>query len=686
MRIPAILQSDRGECGLACLAMVAAYYGHRLTLREYRARFRISERGTTLRTLRNYAEQLGFKCRAVRAELEAISQLRCPAILHWKLDHFVVLESVGRRSIKIIDPAIGMRRISREEFSKHYTGIALELMPTVALKQAKPANTLSFGAFLPVFRGLGKSLATIFLMTLALQIFVLVLPLNLQFTMDQGVRRGDFNIVMAMGLGFALITVISAIAEWLRTLLVQYVANTSAFRMLTGLAHHLLSLPDAWFTARHTGDVISRFQSTTPIGEFVMTGAFKIFVDLTIATGALAILIVYSMDLTLVAVVAFCAIAITKLGTFGRLRSLTHELIEAQAREQSSFIENVERQRAIKLLGAETMREDAWNERLVESLNSNARLVRLHAHIDLTANILSGLEAVVILMLGAGKVINGHFTVGMLLAFTSYASIFSTRAHELLRAWVDVRMLRLHQERIADIALEAPENPPSNKGVCKTVRGCIEVHSLCFSYSTDGPRVLDHLDLKVAPGEFVAIQGKSGAGKSTLIKLLSKLLKPKSGSIQIDGVEIGSLDTEHFRQQLGVVMQDDDLFTGSLLENIAMDEGQADMRQVEEAARIACINEDIDKMPMGYLSLIGHMGSSLSGGQRQRLMIARAIYRRPSLLLLDEATAHIDGDLQQQVLANLIGTGATIIAVSHDDRVLAHADQRILLRSANANT
>lgn len=214
MRIPAILQSDRGECGLACLAMVAAYYGHRQTLREYRARFRISERGTTLRTLRNYAEQLGFKCRAVRAELQAVSQLRRPAILHWQLNHFVVLESVGRRSIRIIDPAVGMRRISKEEFSKHYTGIALELMPTVALKQTKPASTLSFGAFLPVFRGLGKSLATIFLMTLALQAFVLVLPLNLQFTMDQGVRQGDYNIVVAMGLGFALIAVISAITEW----------------------------------------------------------------------------------------------------------------------------------------------------------------------------------------------------------------------------------------------------------------------------------------------------------------------------------------------------------------------------------------------------------------------------------------------------------------------------------------
>ena len=679
MRIPVVLQSDRAECGLACLAMIAAFHGHRETLREYRARFHVSQRGGTLANLRDYAEQLGFQCRPVRAELDELPQLRRPAILHWDLDHFVVLKAAGRNSVQIIDPAIGTRRLRIAEVNERFTGVAMELTPTMELTQRKAAETVSLKSFLPAFRGLGASLSATFVMTLALQAFALAMPLNTQFTVDQGVRQGDMNIVTALAVGFGLVGLVSAATQWLRTLLAQYVGNTLATRMTTGLAHHLLRLPDEWFVARHTGDVISRFASTGPVAQFLMTGAFAILVDAVMALGALAILFAYAWDLALVLCAFLAAFVAIRFGTFGHLRNLTHEMIAAEAHEDSSFIENVERHRAIKLLVAEGLREDAWGERYVRSINAGARLARFGAHVGFASAAIGAVQTVAILMLGAGKVIDGVFTLGMLFAFSSYGGLFGTRAYALIESLVQLRMLRLHRERIADIALEDREIPTVRRASPRELRGRIEIQSVCFSYGDDGPNVLEDFNLTIAPSEFVAIEGESGAGKSTLIKLLCKLLTPKSGTILIDGLDIRTFDARHYRRRLGVVMQDDDLFSGSLLENIAVEQGEPDMVRVEEAARMACIHDDIARMPMQYLTLVGHMGSTLSGGQRQRVMIARAFYRRPAVILLDEGTAHLNDELQQRILDSLKRTGATIIAATHDERVLARADRRISL-------
>ncbi len=449
---------------------------------------------------------------------------------------------------------------------------------------------------------------------------------------------------------------------------------------MTGLAHHLLRLPDAWFVARHTGDVISRFRSTAPVGQFLMTGAFKILVDGAMVVGTLAILLVYEWSLSLVLIGFVAVFAGLRFGTFARIRNLTHEAIAARAHEESSFIENVERHRAVKLLGAETLREDAWGERYVESINTDVRLARFRAHVGFAGGAIAAVQAVVMLMLGAGRVIDGAFSLGMLLAFSTYSAQFSARAFELIEALVELRMLRLHRERIADIALEDRETPRERSGVACKLQGRVEVDGLRFAYG-DGPPVLAGLAFSVSPGEFLAIEGASGAGKSTLVKLLCKLLRPTGGSILIDGVDLASLDTRHYRSQLGVVMQDDDLFSGSLMENIALVEQGADMDRVEQAARLACIDDDIRGMPLGYRTLVGHMGSTLSGGQRQRVMIARALYRRPGMVLLDEGTAHLNDALQKRILDGISGTGMTVIAVTHDQRVLGRADRRLALPS-----
>ena len=540
-------------------------------------------------------------------------------------------------------------------------------------------ESVKLSAFLSALRGLGGALGAVFAMTVLLQVFALAMPLQMQLAVDQGIRQGDMNIVVALAVGFGLLALVSSATGYLRSLLVLYVGNTSAFRMVGGLAHHLLRLPDTWFVARHTGDVLSRFGAIAPIRGFLTTGAFAMLVDALMAVGALTILLFYAWDMTLALCVFLLLFGLLNFATYAPHRNLTHESIAASALENSSFIENVQRHRAIKLLGAEADREDAWGQRYVNSINAEARLGRFGIHVGLAGSVLSNVERAVMLLFGAHKVIEGDFTLGMLFAFTAYGGMFTGRVHALIGALVGLRMLKLHQERIADIGLEEREVPMERGGVRLDLRGGILMRSVGFAYGEEEGRVLDNVDLEIGAGEFVAITGESGRGKTTLIKMLCKLLMPTAGEVLVDGVDLRRLDTVHYRHQLGVVMQDDDLFSGSLLENIAAGEARPDLEQAQWAAKLACMDAEIERMPMQYLTLVGHMGSTLSGGQRQRIMIARAIYRRPRMLLLDEGTAHLNDELQNEVLDNLAGLGVTIVAVTHDPRVGARAHRRVRL-------
>ncbi|MDE0272024.1 MAG: peptidase domain-containing ABC transporter [Gammaproteobacteria bacterium] len=679
MSLPVILQSERSECGLACLAMVAGFYGYRCTLRELRSKFQLSLHGMTLRRLRDCAGSLGLTSRGVRLELEDLPQLRSPAILHWEFDHFVVLKSLNRRGITIIDPALGQRRFTLAEASKRFTGIALELAPTPAFKKRKTAESVKLSAFFTALHGLGSPLAAVFTLTVLMQMFALAMPLNVQLVVDQGIRQSDMNIVVALATGFGLLALISTVTDYLRSMLVLHVGNVTALRMVAGLMNHLLRLPDTWFEARHPGDVLSRFGSIDPVRNFLTTGAFAMLVDAFMVIGALTMLMIYAWDLTLVLCGFLGAIALMTFASYGRLRNLTHETIAAGALESSMFIENVQRHRAIKLLGMQSNREDTWGERYVDSLNADAHLGRFNIYIRLAGSALGNIESVVMLVLGAYKVTQGDFTLGMLFAFNAYGGMFSDRVRTLIAAGLSLRMLNLHLERVADVGLEQPESPSEHRGAQVELQGALSVQSVRFAYNKEEGAVLQDLTFSIAPGEFAVVTGDSGQGKTTMIKLLAKLCAPSSGKIEVDGVDLRQVDSTHYRRQLGVVMQDDDLFSGTLLENIAASEEQPDEARVEWAAKLACIHEDIQKMPMQYLTLAGHMGSALSGGQRQRIMIARAIYRQPRLILLDEGTAHLNDELQHEVLTNLKNLKATVIAVSHDPRVEAFASKRLRL-------
>lgn len=678
MYVPVFRQSDRAECGLACIGMVAAFHGLVEPLSEHRRQFRVSQQGSTLGQLRNYAERRGFQCRAVRLEPSALHQLHLPAILHWDMSHFVVLEAVGRRRIRIVDPSVGRRRLSKHEVARHFTGVAMEALPTSSFAPVAASPRLRIRDFLPAFRGLGTSLVAVLIMTIAFQLLTLIAPLGIQLTVDRGVRQSDSAMVIAIAVGFAMIAGITSITQWLRALLILHVGNLAAFRMVASLARRLLRLPEEWFVSHHTGDIMSRFDSMDPIRQFVVSGAFGILIDAAVAVGASVVLVFYSPLLGGIALTFLALNIAVRVGTMGHLSVLTGNVINAVATERTTFIENVERQRSIKLLGIETLRGDVWEARYVSSINANARHARFAAHVDLAASVLRGAEPVSLLALGALEVLSGTFSLGMLFAFLGYSVLLSARARQVVESIVDLRLLRLHRERVAEIAVEETE-ASGDGGHAGQLKGLVEICGLTFAYGDGLPPVLSQMDLRVEPGEFVAVTGKSGVGKSTCMKLLCGLLQPQEGDVCIDGTPLRSYDVSSYRAQIGVVMQDDDLFTGTLAENIGLDDSD-DTERVYGAAKAACIHDEIERMPMRYRTLAGYMGAALSGGQKQRVMIARAIFRRPSLLLLDEATAHLDEVTKVEVLAGIRECGASVVFFTHDPVVVGVADRHVELQ------
>ncbi|MGN6747259.1 MAG: peptidase domain-containing ABC transporter [Xanthobacteraceae bacterium] len=629
-RLPVILQTEIAECGLACLAMIAAFYGREFDLNTLRRRFPISAKGVTLKALIEVASRLGFSSRPLRLEPEHLKELRLPAVLHWDLNHFVVLNSVGRSKVTIHDPAIGQRNYSFEELSKHMTGVALELTPTPNFERKREVERVRMGALIGRVGELGRALGQALVLSVLVQLFVLVSPFYMQIAVDDAVGKGDSGLLVALAVGFGLFMLINVAATALRSFVSLQLGNVITFQMVVGLFHHLMRLPLPYFERRHIGDLISRFSATQPIKDLITEGLVAAPVDGVMAIATLALMVAYSWLLALVSLGAIVAYVTLRLAAVGALRRRTEDQIQARARQDSTFIETVRAMQTIKLFGREAEREGVWQNRYAGFVNSGIKLGRLQISLRAANDLIFGVENVAAIYLGARLAIDGALTVGMLFAYMSYKQQFLDKVARLIEKMIDLRMLDLYLERLGDIALAERErglDAPSH--TARPLIGAIEVRNVSFRYSETEPYVLESATLRIETGEFVAITGPSGGGKTTLMKLMLGLFEPSSGEILVDGYTIGALGVANLREQVGVVMQDDQLLSGSIQENISFFDTVVDPAWVQRCAEAAGIHNDIMRMPMGYHTLVGDMGGALSGGQRQRILLARALYRKP---------------------------------------------------------
>jgi ATP-binding cassette, subfamily B, bacterial CvaB/MchF/RaxB len=664
--LPVIRQTEAAECGLACLAMISSYHGHRIDLNTLRRRHPVSLKGVTLKAMIQVASQMGFACRPLRFELGHLRQVHLPTIVHWDMNHFVVLKSVTGQGIVIHDPASGERFFPITEASKHLTGVALELSPSEDFLPKDERTRLPFSTFWKQVRGSTHALVQILILSVFLEAFVIAAPFYLQLTIDEVIARGDADLLVVLALGFGLLTAIKVVSTAIRALIILIVQNVLHFQIGARLFHHLVRLPIAYFEKRHIGDILSRFTSIEPIRTALAEGMIAAAIDGLMALATLAMIFVYSTQLALVVLTAFVLYAALRLGLYPLLRERSLAVIETEARENSTLIETMRAIQSLKIFNRESDRETQWLNRYADVVSANVRLGRTKIAFTSVNEALFGLENIITIYLAARLALSNSLTVGMIFAFISYKQHFIEKAVHLIEKALDFRILELHLERLADIALSPLERGHDQLlAYTRQIQGRLELRNVSFQYAETEPSVLEDISFIIEPGEFVTIMGPSGGGKTTLIKIMLGLLEPTKGEVLIDGIPLSTIGSRAYREHVGAVMQEDLLLSGSIDDNICFFDPSFDQERMIQCAHLARIHEEIMAMPMTYNSLVGDMGSSLSGGQKQRVMLARALYRQPRILFLDEGTSHLDVDNEIHINNCLKGLQITRISVAH---------------------
>jgi ATP-binding cassette subfamily B protein RaxB len=678
-RLPVILQTEASECGLACLAMVLGYHGVLTDLAALRSRHSVSLKGMTLTTLSKMAqdEQLGY--RAVRLELGELGQLRLPAILHWDLNHFVVLKAVSNNRLIVHDPASGERSVTMEAASQRFTGVALELWPDTGFKPREEKSRIALSQLIGQVSGFWPLLGQVLLMSAALQVFVLIGPLFLQWIIDQVLVSRDSDLLTTLALGFLLMLLVQQGVSLMRSWLLLVINTSVRVQWTANIFSHLLRLPMAYFQKRHLGDVVSRTQSIDEI-QRVLTSAFvEAIFDSVLMVVTLVMMFIYSPQLAWISIVAVLLYLLLRVLWYRPLYNAKEEQIVRAASLSTHFLETIRGVRAIKLFGRQMERRNAWQTLLVSETNASLAIQKLRILYGTARSLLSGSFNVLILWVGATQIMAGNLSVGMLMAFLSFRSQFDSRLTGLIDQAIELKMLRLHGERLADVVLTPGEaqSPRAQSERRLSEAPDIAIENVRFRYADQEPWVLDGLSLNIQAGEAVAITGASGCGKTTLVNLLMGVLSPVEGTIKMAGVPLAQLGNENWRHQVGTVMQDDMLFAGSIAENICFFDVTPDFEHMQACARMAAVHTDIERMPMGYQTLVGDMGTVLSGGQKQRVLLARALYKRPQVLILDEATSHLDLRHEAMVSRSISGLAMTRITVAHRTETLS-ASPRII--------
>ena len=670
-RVRLVRQTEIAECGLACLTMVAGYYGLDADLGTMRRRFAQSLRGAALRSLIGVADRIGLTPRAVKLPLEELPNLHVPAVLHWDMNHYVVLEQVkgapnGQRAL-IHNPDGRSIWMPMSEVSDHFTGVALELRPSDNFETGSQRERLRLPQLWRRMTGMKRALAQVLVLSLVLQAFVLASPYYMQIAIDNALPALDHDLLTVLALGFGLFTLINVGASLLRSFVLLVAGTTLGYSLASNIARRLFRLPVDWFEKRHTGDILSRFQSITPIQNMFTQGAVAAIVDGAMALLTLALMFWYSPLLAFVALVAFALYGVVRLISFSFEREAQEASIITHGKEQSTLIETLRGMTTLRLFGRETLRHALWQTRLTDAVNADVRFARVHIWQATANTLIFGLENILTIWLAIGFVIDGAgFSVGMVFAYMTYRTQFMQKAAALIDQGIAFKMLGLHLERLSDIALSVEDKSfgPS-EDIQTELKGRIELRDVFYRYAPSDPLVLDGMNLTVEPGEHLAITGPSGGGKSTLVKLLLGLVEPDSGDVLVDGLPMSRFGYKSFHSQIAAVLQEDSLFAGTLADNIALFDDQVDMERIIASATAASIHNDIARMPMQYETLVGDMGSTLSGGQKQRVLLARALYRQPRILVMDEGTAHLDAAHELAVNQAIAAMGITRIIIAH---------------------
>ncbi|HEM8020592.1 peptidase domain-containing ABC transporter [Enterobacter ludwigii] len=679
-RVPLVHQTESSECGLACLAMICNHYGKNSNLISLRQQFNLSARGTTLAGMKEIAEQLGLASRCLSLELHELNSLKIPCILHWDFNHFVVLVGVKQNRVILHDPARGRRTINLEEMSQYFTGIALEVWPGSTFTEEQESHHFSLKALAAKVHGLKGTLAKIFFYSLIIESINLLIPIGTQLALDHAIPAADVGLLTLICIGLLLFTflrlALSALRSW-SSLLMTTLINV---QWQSGLFSHLLRLPLSYFERRKLGDIQSRFGSLNTLRETFTSSIVGALIDGTMLIGVVIMMALYGGWLTGVVMCFTALYVLIRLMTYSTYRELSEEILVRDARTRSYFMETLYGIATIKMQGLSERRSIHWLNLEIDTINTEIKITKMDLLFGGVNSLITACEQIAMLWLGSRLIIDNDITIGMFIAFGVFREQFADRIWSLTNFLTKLRMMHLHNERVADIALNTQEKKKPDREILNTMKPvALEINALSYRYDDHSAAVFRGLSFQVLAGESVAITGPSGAGKTTLMRVLCGLFEPQTGSVMIDGNDIQQLGLNNYRKIIGCVMQDDKLFSGSIRENICGFDENADYEWMEECARASFIHGAIVKMPMGYDTLVGELGEGLSGGQKQRIFIARALYRKPGILFMDEATSALDEESETYVNQAIKKLNITRIIIAHRQSTIASVERVIRL-------
>lgn len=678
--LPVVQQGEIGECGLACLAMISAYYGGHVSLAALRRRHPVSAHGATLKQIMTVASELALDTRAVRAELEYLPRLKLPCILHWEMKHFVVLKNVGRTHVTIHDPALGEVRLPLGEVDRRFTGVALELSPLASFRTERPRRELSIRRLLASVDGLRVPALQLIGLALGLEILNLAAPLAVQWALDEVLTAANYSLLTLLGVAFLALAVFQAITHGMRGWVAAGVGTAIAAQWTKRLFAHVVRLPVGTLERRSIGDVMSRFVSLQLMQQSISGNLIETLLDGLFVVLVLGVMLHYSPTLTAIAAAGAALYAIARLAAHRRLRRIGHERMQHAARQHGQIIESLHGATSLKLAGAEPLREAQVTNSICSVANCEVRLQRTNAVFSAFAHFVSASQRVLLIWVGTYMALAGTLTAGMLVVFIAYAEMLAMRSAALIDRISELRLLEVHADRVADLVLDEQESSLVTGYAASVDASHIRLDNVSFRYSPDSPWILRNCTFELKMGDSIAIVGPSGCGKSTLAKLLLGLLEPTEGCILVDGVDVRRIGLRRYRGYFGAVMQDDRLFAGSIADNIGFFDSRASMTAIEAASRLAHLHDDVRTMPLGYETLVGDMGSALSGGQRQRLLLARALYRAPRYLVLDEATSQLDVALERAINEMVGSLAAARIVIAHRPETIASTRRVVELR------
>jgi ABC-type bacteriocin/lantibiotic exporter with double-glycine peptidase domain len=672
-RIPIVRQLAATDCGAAALAMVFAFNGKEIPLDDLRSAIGVGRGGITAEALLTTGRAHGFRSRGVQVEIEGLDNLPKGAILYWEFRHFVVFERLHEGSVDIVDPAVGRRSIPMKQFRKAFTGVALLFEPTEGFDPNRIRPKRRAGLFKQVFE-CKELLARIVSTSVLVQILSAALPLLTGILIDRVVPRKDYSLLLVLAVGFCVFQIFNVVAGFVRNHLFIHLRTQLEARFTLRFLDHLIELPYSYFQQHTSGDLMVRLGSNSSVKEILTSTVLSAFMDGSMASIYLVFLLIASIPLTLlIGLLAGARFALLAWVRW-RQKQFLAETLENQSRSSTLQVEMLASMETLKAMGLEHRAAESWSNVFVDGLNIAIKRGKLDATFNVLLSLLGTISSLVLMFYGTYLVLRDTLSLGEMMAFSALAGGFLTPLNNLISSALQLQLLEVYLERLNDVMNTAPEHDQHQTNLAGPLSGALAFEHVSFRYNAQDPLVVEDVSLDVLPGMRIALVGRTGSGKSTMARLMAGLYKPTTGRILFDGKDLNTLNLRSVRAQLGIVTQETQLFGGSIRRNIALSNPEMGFDRVVHAAKRAAIHDDIITMAMGYETMLADRGLSLSGGQRQRLALARALAGNPKMLILDEATSHLDAVTERRVNENLALLKCTRVVIAHRLSTIRDAD------------